>query len=277
VNAEAAYPRVTWRLIVDGEADGPSNMAVDEAILRSVVAGNSLPTLRFYGWRPPCLSLGRNQPLADVDLAACRAAGIDVVRRPSGGQAILHTDELTYSVVLMQSDPRSEGGVLEAYRRISGGLLVGLEALGVAAVQAVGQRDDRHAKTPICFEAPSDYEITVGGRKLVGSAQWRSQGGVLQHGSLPLFGDPTRIACYMAMEAEARQEKRRWLLGRVATLEETSGQAFTFQQAVDAIAAGLARALNLELIRGEVSAGERALARELRQNRYAGHEWTAGT
>jgi lipoate-protein ligase A len=81
----------------------------------------------------------------------------------------------------------------------------------------------------------------------------------------------------MAMEAEARQEKRRWLLGRVATLEETSGQAFTFQQAVDAIAAGLARALNLELIRGEVSAGERALARELRQNRYAGHEWTAGT
>jgi lipoyl(octanoyl) transferase len=274
VRAEAVYPRAIWRLIVDGQGDGPSNMAVDEAILRSVVAGESLPTLRFYGWRPPCLSLGRNQPLADVDLAACRAAGIDVVRRPSGGQAILHTDELTYSVVLLQNDPRSEGGVLEAYRRISGGLLVGLEALGVAAIQAVGQRGDSHAKTPICFEAPSDYEITVGGRKLVGSAQWRSQGGVLQHGSLPLFGDPTRIACYMLMEDGARQEKRRWLLGRMATLEEASGRLYSFQQAVDAIAEGLAKALNLDLIRGEVSPGERTLARALRESRYVAQEWT---
>ena len=114
----------TWRLIVDGEADGATNMALDEAILMDVVAGNSPPTLRFYAWSPPCLSLGRNQPLGDVDLVSCHAAGVDVVRRPTGGRAILHTDELTYSVSLLQTDPLAAWGVLESYRRLSDGLFI---------------------------------------------------------------------------------------------------------------------------------------------------------
>ena len=133
------YPPATWRLIVDGEADGATNMAVDEAILSHVSEGRSQPTLRFYAWSPPCLSLGRSQPLADVDLAACRAAGVDIVRRPTGGRAILHTDELTYSVALPQDDPRVAGDVVDSYRRISEGLLAGLHQLDVEAVQAVGQ------------------------------------------------------------------------------------------------------------------------------------------
>jgi lipoate-protein ligase A len=278
VNAEsnAAYPRATWRLIVDAEADGPSNMAVDEAILRAVAAGSQPPTLRFYGWSPACLSLGRNQPLADADLAACRAAGIDVVRRPSGGQAVLHADELTYSVVLMQTDPRSEGGVLEAYRRISDGLLLGLEALGVAAIQAVGQRGGNHTTTPICFETPSEYEVTVGGRKLVGSAQWRSRGGVLQHGSLPLVGDLTRIVRYVVMEEGEREQKRRRLLGRVVTLEEAAGRRLSFEDGIEALAGGLAQTLNLDLVRDELSEEERASAWSLRQSRYTAQDWTEG-
>jgi lipoate-protein ligase A len=278
VNAEsnAAYPRATWRLIVDAEADGPSNMAADEAILRAVAAGSQPPTLRFYGWSPACLSLGRNQPLADADLAACRAAGIDVVRRPSGGQAVLHADELTYSVVLMQTDPRSEGGVLEAYRRISDGLLLGLEALGVAAIQAVGQRGGNHTTTPICFETPSEYEVTVGGRKLVGSAQWRSRGGVLQHGSLPLVGDLTRIVRYVVMEEGEREQKRRRLLGRVVTLEEAAGRRLSFEDGVEALAGGLAQTLNLDLVRDELSEEERASAWSLRQSRYTAQDWTEG-
>ncbi|MCL7454988.1 MAG: lipoate--protein ligase family protein [Anaerolineae bacterium] len=273
---EVAYPRATWRLIVDGEADGPSNMAVDEAILGSVVSGHSPPTLRFYSWSPACLSLGRNQPLAEADLAACQAAGIDVLRRPSGGQAVLHADELTYSVVLAQTDPRGAGGVLEAYRRISDGLLAGLEALGVPAIQAVGQRGQDHAATPICFEHPSEYEVTVGERKLVGSAQWRSRGGVLQHGSLPLSGDLTRIVHYVTLEEEEREEKKRRLAGRVVTLEEAAGRLFSFQEAADALAAGLARILNLDLVPGALSVEERTSARSLRQSRYVAREWTAG-
>jgi lipoate-protein ligase A len=104
------------------------------------LAGASPPTLRFYAWSPPCLSLGRSQPLSDVDLAACQASGVQVVRRATGGRAILHTDELTYSVTLSQNDPRTDGGVLESYRRLSAGLVAGLDRLGVRAVQAVGQR-----------------------------------------------------------------------------------------------------------------------------------------
>ena len=136
----ASYPRATWRLIVDAEAPGAANMAADEAILNSVIDGASLPTLRFYRWHPPCLSLGRNQKLAEVDLPACRAAGIDIVRRPTGGRSILHTDELTYSISLPQADPRAEGGVVQGYRRLSEGLLAGLKRLGVRAVQAASQK-----------------------------------------------------------------------------------------------------------------------------------------
>jgi lipoate-protein ligase A len=267
-----AYPRATWRLLVDGLADGASNMAIDQAIMEAVVAGNRRPTLRFYGWSPPCLSLGRNQPLADVDLAACRAMGIDVVRRPSGGRAILHTDELTYAVMMLQDDPRSEGGVLASYRRLSRGLLAGLRCLGVDAIQASGQ--NKGEPTAICFETPSDYEITVGGRKLVGSAQWRAQGGVLQHGSLPLYGDLARIVACLALTPEVRAWQRSCLQNRALTLEAARGRPVTFEETVQALAEGFAQALNLSLAEGELSAPERASAAAWRRTRYAAPAWT---
>jgi lipoate-protein ligase A len=269
------YPPATWRLIVDGEADGAANMAEDEAILTAVVEGLCLPTLRFYSWSPPCLSLGRNQPLADVDLSACRRAGVDVVRRPTGGRAILHTDELTYSVTLVQSDPRATGDVVESYRRLSEGLLAGLRGLGVKAAEAVEQRQRATDLTAICFEVPSDYEITTGGRKLVGSAQWRARGAVLQHGSLPLHGDLSRIVTYLALADAEREAQRQCLRLRAATLEEALGQALPFSQGVRALADGFARALNLTLVPGELTAYERALTAELRSSRYAAAGWMA--
>lgn len=271
------YPPAAWRLIVDGEADGATNMAVDEAILSAVVEGASPPTLRLYAWSPPCLSLGRNQPLADADLAACCAGGVDVVRRPSGGRAILHTDELTYSAALRQDDPRAEGGIVQSYRRLSEGLLVGLQDLSVAAVQAVGRRAATQGPTAVCFEAPSDYEITVQGRKLVGSAQWRGRGGVLQHGTLPLHGDLARILDYLALSGAEREQQRPCIHERAATLEEALGHLLPFAQVAQALADGLAQALNLTLAPGELSERERALAAQLRRSRYAAADWTART
>ncbi len=270
----AAYPQATWRLLLDGERDGPSNMAIDEAILEAVIEGQSLPTLRFYGWSPPCLSLGRNQPLAEADRAACRAAGVDLVRRPSGGQAVLHAGELTYSVALLQSDPRSAGGVLEGYRRLSEGLLAGLRQLGIEAVQALGTRQADGPPSPICFDRPSDYEITVRGRKLIGSAQWRRRGGVLQHGSLPLAGDLTRIVDLVVLGERDPEEERRRLAARVISLEEARGQAISFAAAAQGLAQGLAATLHLVLVPGELSPEEQARAAELR-SRYAGEAWTA--
>jgi lipoate-protein ligase A len=269
-----AYAPATWRLIVDGEADGATNMAIDEAILYALLRGQSLPTLRFYGWSPPCLSLGRNQPLSDVDEAACRRSGVDVVRRPSGGRAILHTDELTYSIALLQSDPRTEGGVLEGYRRLSRGLLAGLRDLDVAAVQVTGRHREEGTASAICFERPSDYEITVAGRKLVGSAQWRARGGVLQHGSLPLHGDLARIVDYLAFDEEARKEEKCRLVKRALTLEEARGEPLPFAQVARALAVGFARTLNVRLVAGGLSPGEQDEAVALRRSRYAAAEWT---
>jgi lipoate-protein ligase A len=271
------YPPATWRLIVGGEADGATNMAVDEAILQAVVDGASLPTLRFYGWVPPCLSLGRNQPAAEADRSACQAAGVDLVRRPTGGRAILHTDELTYSLALCQDDPRATGDVTASYRRLSEGLLAGLRRLGVAAVQAVGQQPPAAELHAVCFETPSNYEIVASGRKLVGSAQWRSRGGVLQHGSLPLHGDLTRVVDYLAFGDEEREVRRRSLRGRALTLEEATGRVLLFAQVAEALAAGFAAALNLTLTPGALTGHERGLAARLRRERYADPAWTART
>jgi lipoate-protein ligase A len=239
-----------------------------------VVEGVSPPTLRFYAWSPPCLSLGRSQALADVDLAACKAAGIDTVRRPTGGRSILHIDELTYSVALLQTDPRSEGGVVEGYRRLSEGLVAGLRQLGVPAVQAVGVGRSNEGQTAICFETPADYEITVAGRKLVGSAQWRARGGVLQHGTLPLCGDLSRIVSYLALSDAEREIQRHRILLQATTLEEAIGRILTFDKVAQDLAAGFAHALNLTLVLNGVTVRERRMASELRDRLYSAPDWT---
>ncbi len=271
---ESNYPHAAWRLVLHGEAPGALNMAIDEAMLIALAEGVSPPTIRFYAWTPPCLSLGRNQPVTDADLPACRAAGVDLVRRPTGGRAILHVDELTYSVTLLHSDPRAGGGVVESYRRLSEGLLAGLRRLGVEAVQARGQRKPASDLTAICFETPADYEITAGGRKLVGSAQCRSRGSVLQHGTLPLHGDLTRIVACLSMSEGEREAQRRILGAGALTLEEASGHIFPFAQAAQALTDGFAEALNLTLVPGDLTEYERTLADDLRR-RYAALDWPA--
>jgi lipoate-protein ligase A len=268
------YPPATWRLIVDGEADGATNMALDQAILDAVVEGASPPTLRFYAWSPPCLSLGRGQPLADADRVACRVAGVDIVRRPTGGRAILHTDEVTYSFALLQTDPRAEGGIVESYRRLSEGLMTGLGLMGVQAVQAMSRSPVGAEVTAVCFETPADYEITVDGRKLVGSAQWRARGGVLQHGTLPLCGDLSRIVdCLVLSDAERHAQRHRLRL-HALTLEEAKGLHVSFDTSVQALAAGFAQALDLTLLPGGLTPSERTHAAEIRANVYASPGWT---
>jgi lipoate-protein ligase A len=271
------YPLASWRLIRSAPADGATNMAVDEAILRAGVNGQVPPTLRLYAWEPPCLSLGRSQRAADVDLNALHAAGYGLVRRPTGGKAILHVDELTYSVVVPQDDPRMAGGIVGSYRRLSMGLVRGLERLSVIGLVADRRAENRHLGGPVCFEVPSDYEITVGGRKLVGSAQMRSQGVVLQHGALPLWGDITRICSLLIAHPDPAKVR-----ARATTVEEALGGAdptqversVTWERAAKALAEGFGEALNLDLEPGALTAGELGRAEELRAERYATREWT---
>jgi len=268
------YPPATWRLLNTGYADGATNMAVDEAILLAVAEGEAPPTLRFYGWRPPCLSIGYNQVAKEVDITRCQQGGVDVVRRPTGGRAILHTDELTYSIVAPQGEPRVVGGVVESYRRLSAGLVRGLRLLGVDVVQAGAGHNQDTDVSAACFDASSAYEVTAGGKKLVGSAQVRRKEAVLQHGSLPLRGDITRICHYLAVPSEERrQELRRELRARATSLELVLGRVVPFAQVVEALVKGFSEALNLHLEPGELSERELALVQQFRREKYTAEAW----
>jgi lipoate-protein ligase A len=272
------YAATTWRLLVTPPADGALNMATDEAILHAIADGEGRPTLRFYQWAPPCLSLGYNQPYRHVDEAACLRLGYTWVRRPTGGRAILHCDELTYSVIAPADEPRVVGGIVESYRRLSTGLLAGLRALGAAAVQAQEEKVLNPQPGAACFDTPSNYEIVAGGKKLIGSAQMRRRGVILQHGALPLTGDLDRIfACLSAAQdgsagadGAPRPESLR---GYAGTLEQALGRPVAFEEAAAALAWGFEHALNLRLEAGDLTDYERGLVDRLCRTQYANLEW----
>ena len=262
-----------WRLIYDPPAAGAHNMAVDDAILASVLAGQAAPTLRLYAWSPPCLSLGYGQKSTDVDFHRVAESGWHVVWRPTGGRAILHADELTYSVALPAGHPLADGDIVESYRRISQGLVAGLSSLGL--IPHADRRTQTHGVSgPVCFETPSHYEITVNGRKLVGSAQVRRKGGLLQHGSLPLCGDLGHICDGLAFPDEAsRQQARLHVRARAITLAEALGEPIPWQPVAAAIAQGFAQALEVDFVEGGLSASERANADQLALDVYSSVEW----
>lgn len=264
-----SYPPAVWRLVHSSPADGATNMAVDEAILGAVASGAVASTLRLYSWSPACLSLGRGQPVGDVDRGALEAVGCDLVRRPTGGRAILHVDELTYSLVAPVGEPRVGGEIVESYRRLSAGLVRGLELLGAADVSADERAANRGAEGPVCFEVPSDYEITVGGKKLVGSAQMRARGVVLQHGAVPLYGDIGRICPLLSGRPDPVRVR-----ARATTVERALGRRVDWEEAARAIVAGFAEALDLRLEPGGLAPEENAAARALRSGKYATTAWT---
>ena len=253
-------------------------MAIDEAILYALAEGYGMPTLRFFQWAPPCLSLGYNQHWGEVDEATCKRLGYTWTRRPTGGKAILHTDEVTYSLIIPQDDPRIQGGVVESYRVLSFGLLRGLEMLGVEAKQASKkdlqtQRKARGKEGPVCFDTPSRYEITWQGKKLIGSAQLRRKKVVLQHGSLPLHGDLNRILEALALSDEAYAQQAELLPQRASTLEQVLGQAPSFADVTTALAEGFAEQLNLTLQELPLTDREQSLADKLRVEQYANDKW----
>ncbi len=269
-----AFAPATWRLLDTGVADGPTNMAVDEAILTAVSNGESLPTLRFYGWEPACLSLGRAQSIQEADEAACRARGWHIVRRATGGRAILHLDELTYSVAAPQTEPRVAGGIQPSYERLSRALVAGLRLLGVETDRAPElSPSPKNASGPICFDTPARYEITFGGRKLMGSAQMRRKGVMLQHGTLPLSGDVTRIVAALALGAAEGEAARAELKTQAVTLAEVLGREVGLNTAVFFMRQGFMQALNLTLVKSDLSPAEKQHAADLHATKYAHDDW----
>ena len=277
------YTKKTWRLIKTPPAHGTSNMAVDEAVLEAVGKDTVPPTLRLYAWEPPCLSLGYAQPAADVSLEELTYRGWELVRRPTGGRAILHTDELTYSVIGPLAEPNLAGGILESYSNLSRALLSALHMLGIPAeAQERSAGPDANAiergveknNNPVCFEIPSNYEITADGKKLVGSAQARRKQGVLQHGSLPLCGDLTRVVQVLKFLDDREQEDAaRRLSNRAITAEGALGYSISWETAADSFVSAFRDTLNLELQLSDLTTGEQRRAEQLIQEKYTNPEW----
>ena len=284
-----------WRLICGDRLDGPWNMAVDEALLESVIAGGE-PVLRLYTWAPATLSVGVNQPIREIDRDACEAHGFGLVRRITGGRAVLHQHELTYSVIAQENDPRVSGGVLESYRKISAALVDGLRALGVEVSLSLFDRDlhrtlaaERRQRDlglgdalevegghgAVCFEATSAYEITAGGKKLVGSAQARRGGAILQHGSILLDIDWEAWASAFTYASEAGRERALGKLpSRMTSMKQELGRDISPAELAETLASSFERRLKIGLAAAPLRDDEYQVARRLAKEKYSGGEWT---
>ena len=229
-------------LLLDPAAPGAENMRRDTELLDQCAQGDMTGAVRLYAFDPRCLSLGRLQPDDDVDLVACARDGVDVVRRPSGGRAVLHAREVTYAVVCRADDPQLGGRVLQSCARIHAAVALGLQQLGVNTIARAASHDERaearmRAAFADCFARPSAHELLdMRGRKLVGSAQARRGGALLQHGSVLL--EPHRAA--------------RYLLGRPvdspsSSLTELMGRRPDRDEVTAALAAGFRAALGARL------------------------------
>lgn len=224
--------------------DGAWNMARDEAALEAAAQGGGPVAVRLYRWSRPTISLGRNQPAQVVDAAACARAGVEVVRRPTGGRALLHGDDLTYALVLPPGHPAAAVGVDESHRRIAEVLQGALAGCGVEVelgARGPGPRARPDRAGP-CFEEHLGESLCVGTRKLCGSAQARRRGALLQHGSLPVSPDLDLQADLLLPTVEPEEARRR-MRGAVIGLAEAAGGSFSEEQ-VRALARRIGRDLD---------------------------------
>ena len=250
----------TLRVVRHGPGPGAVNMAVDEALLESARRGQV--TLRFYSWQPACLSLGRNQiARGRYREDEARRRGIDIVRRPTGGRAVYHDRELTYSVTA----PADLWGSLAAsYRRINRALNDGLVALGVPASLAPATDFVPHPTARACFRDPLEGEIMAGGAKLVGSAQWRTEGGLLQHGSL-LLHDDQHVPDELRVSSSPSV--------RAASLTDFLDPVPSTPEMIDSLGRAFGREFGLSMCDESLTASERENATRL-EARYRSGDWT---
>jgi len=241
-------------------------MAVDEAILDRYAgeAAPSQPTLRLYSWAPATLSLGARQK-ATGDGAWLRENGVGLVRRPTGGSAVLHEHERTFAVVgSLRRDP-FPGGVLDTYRRIAAALLHALGTLGIDASEAPDGGSAGSAAAVACFGRPSIHEITIAGRKAIGSAQMRRRGAFLQHGSILLRADAARLGRALGTSVDPRH---------LTGLHDREGREIAREELDRALVAGFAAELSARLVPGDLTGEEHERATRLRCWKYDSASWT---
>lgn len=256
-----------WRCLVMPPQSGAWNMAWDEALARCCEQGLSPPTVRLYRWSPPCVSIGYFQSLsASVNREECRREGVEWIRRPTGGRALLHDEELTYAIAVPLAFWAGEVSVVRSYRELSQAFFLVLQELGlrVAWGEALSPSPRGGRGEAFCLATASRADLLVEGRKLVGSAQRRWHGVLLQHGSLPLRRDPQRVSRLIPTHAQAHAA---W-----TSLEEL-GIVLPFEEWVERLRRAWERTLGIALAFGEPTAEEWEEAHRLWAERYSSPQW----
>lgn len=251
-----------FRVLLTDYRTAAENMAIDEAVLNEVAAGNSLPTLRLYGWTPPAISIGYFQSMEEeVDLAACKTHGVEVVRRMTGGGAVLHDKEITYSVHIPEARGLVPHGILESYEAICAGVLKGLTHLGFEGT----------------FAPLNDIVIAPRGvpQKISGNAQTRAQGVILQHGTILLEVDVEKMFSLLKVPSEKMKGKLiADIKERVTSLSAAQGRSVSYIEAREAFLKGFAEAFpNMTFNLGQLSLAEEKRAQHFAQEKYGAAAW----
>jgi len=262
-----------WRLINSGFQTGAMNMALDEALLHAVANGTSSPVLRFYRWQPATVTLGYAQSAStDIDLDVCHQAGLDVVRRSTGGRAVLHDNEVTYSVIAPSVSGLFGNSVLNSYRVISEILQRALQQLGLSAKLVPGRPrgGQLNATKAVCFSTPSQYELVIDDRKVAGSAQKRHGQAFLQHGSIPLELDLDLLGRVLKTDINTETAGS---LDKVGWLNMWAKQVLAVTEVEACIVGEFSKAISAPLRDSAPTADELNKAERFRQEKYAHTDW----
>lgn len=269
-----------WYFINSGPCSPSYNMALDEALLDLHSQGETPPVIRFYEWNPATLSIGYFQSAEkDIDLEIIKEQKLGFVRRPTGGRAVLHESELTYSIIVNEQYPDMPAGVTEAYRVLSEGLLLGFQNLGLDAYFSIPdteekQQDLKKPKSAVCFDAPSWYELVVEGKKVAGSAQTRQKGVILQHGAILLDLDEEKLlSVFKFSSAEAKEKMRQKLPEKAVAINRLTDKEITISQCIEAFKEGFEQALDIELVPYQLTEEQMQYVKNLEATKYLTDEW----
>jgi lipoate-protein ligase A len=249
--------KMKWRLLLTGHNDAATNMSIDESIMVFVGQDKVPPTIRLYGWSPPAVSIGYFQGLEEeIDLAMCEKYGIDYIRRITGGGAVFHEHEVTYSLSIPESSLLIPSNVLESYKVICQGIVEGLTELDVKSKFA-----------PL-------NDIIVDGKKISGSAQTRRNRTILQHGTVLINTDVDKMFSILKVPSEKIKDK---LISdvkqRVTSLNCALNRNVEFNEVCTALAKGFEKALDIELEEGKLTSSELALSEDIKKDRYSSSDW----
>jgi len=267
-----------WRFLIDGKLSPAENMAIDEAIFECVQDGRSLPTIRFYNWEPSTVSCGYNQEVAkEINFAALKKHDFGFVRRPTGGRVVLHDNEVTYSVI-GPLEGRLSGNVTESYSEISKALAKGLELMSINVDFEKGDLSSEHQRqaTNPCFTSSSRYELIYQRQKIIGSAQVRKNNCLLQHGSILLNYNQSKLAQVMpGLTVDQKDRLASYLKRKTIAINEILSVPKGFDEAVRFFINGFKKKWIMDefVTRKNLEVYELKIAERLRSTKYLTDEW----